>query len=265
MTLITTFANQQEFIKAKAMLDNSAADYRLLSPQAGYAAVGVPAIVIEDQDRSLFGKPEAARIITAGWVEFRESSRVVPNVEPATYSNDIFGRTAIMVLQPCIADPDKLRAIAHISGNLTDVFPYMNAVRKDAFYNADGPTFTFMDQYRMISLYASRVAMAKVDDMVDIWRTLESLRVFCNECWQNRQAIEPSYELRKKPAALEIYVRLPRTNCGLCGEKTCIAFALRLWSGQISLFQCKPVFEGSYVHLKDPLFEICAGLGIEKG
>ncbi len=62
----------------------------------------------------------------------------------------------------------------------------------DAFYNVDGPTFTLMDQYRMISLYASRIAMAKVDDMIDIWRTLESLRVFCNECWQNRQAIEPS-------------------------------------------------------------------------
>jgi ArsR family metal-binding transcriptional regulator len=265
MALITTFANQKEFAKAKTMLDGSAAPYRILSPQTGYAAVGVPAIIIEDKDRSLFGKPEAIKIITAGWVEFRESNHVAPNVEPATYVNDIFGNTAVMVLQPCMADPDKLRAIAHISGNLMDVFPYMNAVRKDAFYNADGPTFTFMDQYRMISLYASRIAMAKVDDMVDIWRTLESLRVFCNECWQNRQSIEPSYKLRKKPAALEIYVRLPRTNCGLCGEKTCIAFALRLWSGQISLFQCKSVFEGNYIYLKDPLFEICAGLGIEKG
>ena len=170
-----------------------------------------------------------------------------------------------MALQPCLADPDKLRAIAHISGDLAEVFPYMNAVRKDAYYNVEGPTFTFMDQYRMISLYPRRIAMAKVDDIVDIWRTLESLRRFSNECWQNRQSIEPSFELRKKPAALEIFIRLPRTDCGLCGEKTCIAFALRLWSGQISLFQCTPVFGGVYSHLKEPLFEICAGLGIEKG
>ena len=247
------------------MLDGCAASYRILPPQMGYAAVGISALIIEEQDRSLFGRPDAAMIITAGWVEFRESHHIVPAVQPATYSNDIFGRAAIMVLQPCIADPDKLRAIAYISGNLAEVFPYMNAVRKDAFYNVDGPTFTFMDQYRMLSLYASRIAMAKVDDIVDIWRTLESLRIFCNECWQNRQAIEPSFELRKKPAALQIFLRLPRTNCGLCGEKTCIAFALKLWSGQISLFQCKQVFDGHYVHLREPLFEICAGLGIEKG
>jgi ArsR family metal-binding transcriptional regulator len=265
MALITTFPSHEEFKKAAAMLDRSAAPYQIISPQKGYAAVGIPAIVIADQDRCLFGMPDGLRIIPAGWVEFRESTRKVPDVEPATYSNDVFGTTAIMVLQPCIADPDKLRAIAHISGDLAKVFPYMNAVRKDAFYNVDGPTFTFMDQYRMISLYPSRIAMAKVDDMIDIWRTLESLRAFSNDCWQNHESIEPSFVLRKKPAALEIFVRLPRTDCGMCGEKTCIAFALRLWSGQISLFQCKPVFGGGYVHLKEPLFEICAGLGIDRG
>jgi ArsR family metal-binding transcriptional regulator len=265
VALITTFPNKEEYAKAKTILDNSAVSYRILSPQIGYAAVGVTALVIEERDRSLFGRTDAATIITSGWVEYKEPNHAVPDVPPVTYSDDIFGNAVIMVLQPCIADPDKLRAIAHISGNLTEVFPYMNAVRKDAFFNTDGPTFTCMDKYRMLSLYASRIAMAKVDDMVDIWRTLDSLRVFSNECWQNRNSIKPSFELRKKPAALEIFLRLPRTNCGICGEKTCLAFALRLWSGQISLFNCKQVFDGAYVHLREPLFEICAGLGIEKG
>ncbi len=265
MALVTTFPNQEEFTKARTILDKNTVSYRIISPHIGFAAVGISAIVIADQDRSIFGMPDATRIISAGWVDFREPIQPIPDAEPGMYSNDIFGRTAVMVLQPCIADPDKLRTIAHISGNLEEVFPYMNAMRKDAFYNVDGPTFTFMDQYRMISLYPRRIAMAKVDDIVDIWRTLESLRIFSNECWKNRDSIEPSFELRKKPAALEIFVRLPRTDCGLCGEKTCIAFALRLWSGQISLFQCKPVFDVSYSHLKEPLFEICAGLGIEKG
>jgi len=86
---------------------------------------------------------DALRIITAGWVEFREPGHTIPDVEPATYSNDVFGTVAVMVLQPCMADPDKLRAIAHISGNLTEVFPYMNSARKDAFYNVEGPDVHF--------------------------------------------------------------------------------------------------------------------------
>jgi ArsR family metal-binding transcriptional regulator len=44
-----------------------------------------------------------------------------------------------------------------------------------------------------------------------------------------------------------------------------MAFALKLWSGQVSLSNCKPAFEGTHTHLKEALFEICAGLGIEKG
>jgi len=161
-------------------------------------------------------------------------------------------------LQPCIADQSKLRAVARISGSLTDLFPYMNTVRKDAFYNKNGPTFTFMEQYRMITLDPSRIAMAKLDDIVDVWRVLESLRILFNRCRLDRASIEPSYESRKKPAALEIYFRLPRTNCGRCGEKACMAFALKLWSGLQSLANCKPIFEDEQVGLKDALFEICA-------
>lgn len=265
MAIVTTFSNQAEYSKAIALLNDNNISHEVLSPQPGYAAIGIAAIVIDEQDRSVFGMPGAAMIATSGWVEFREPAHSVPITAPIRFENDVFGRTAVMVLQPCMADQTKLRAIVHISGDLTEVFPYMNAVRKDAFYNVNGPTFTFMDQYRMITLYARRIAMAKVDDIVDTWRVLESLRIMFNECWQNRTSIEPSCELRKKPAALEIYFRLPRTNCGQCGEKACMAFALKLWSGQISRFKCKPVFEGDCMHLKDALFEICSGLGVEKG
>ena len=36
----------------------------------------------------------------------------------------------------------------------------------------------------------------------------------------------------KKPPALEILKRLPGTNCGRCGEMTCMAFALRVWAAE---------------------------------
>lgn len=146
MPLITTFLDQEEFVKAKKLLDGNSVSYQIVSPQTGYAAVGISAIVIDDQHRCLFGMPDADRIVISGWVEFKEPTHTIPSVEPATYRNDIFGRAAIMVLRPCMADPDKLRAIAHISGDLAEVFPYMNAVRKDTFYNVDGPTFTLMDR-----------------------------------------------------------------------------------------------------------------------
>jgi ArsR family metal-binding transcriptional regulator len=265
MSVLTTFPRIAEFEKACRVADELRISYTVISPATGYTSVGTPAIVMEEADRGKFVGQDTLRFVTLGWVDYFPASISVPASQPPVFEDDRFGSVSVMVLQPCIADSKKLRAIMHLSGDLTEVFPYMNSVRRDAFYNINGPTFTFMEQYRMITLYPRRIAVAKVDDIIDLWRILESLRIGFNECWRDRAAITPSNELRKKPAALEIYLRLPKTNCGECGEKACMAFALKLWSGQVSLSNCKPAFEGTHTHLKEALFEICAGLGIEKG
>ena len=43
---------------------------------------------------------------------------------------------------------------------------------------------------------------------------------------------------------------------------TCIAFALRLWSGQVSVRACAPAFEPGNDALRDALLEIVAGMGL---
>ena len=67
--------------------------------------------------------------------------------------------------------------------------------------------------------------------------------------------------MRQKPAVLDIYKRLPHTNCRECGQKTCMAFALTLWSGNAKPMMCKPIFGGEHAHLRDAFLEICVGLG----
>jgi ArsR family metal-binding transcriptional regulator len=37
---------------------------------------------------------------------------------------------------------------------------------------------------------------------------------------------------REERAALEIFKRLPGTNCGLCGMPTCLALAMHVWTGE---------------------------------
>ncbi|OGL43875.1 MAG: hypothetical protein A2161_17705 [Candidatus Schekmanbacteria bacterium RBG_13_48_7] len=119
-----------------------------------------------------------------------------------------------------------------------------------------------MEQYRMIAVYPHRITIAKADEIIDAWRVLEMIRRLVNKTWEHRSSIQPLYEMRKKPPALEIFKRLPGTNCGVCGEKTCMAFALRLWHVEVDPFRCKPVFNGEYNHLESALMEICSALGI---
>ena len=68
---------------------------------------------------------------------------------------------------------------------------------------------------------------------------------------------------------IDIYKFLPRTNCGECGEKTCMAFATKLASREARLKDCppllKPEFEEAYQKLwemlKPPVKEITIGAG----
>jgi ArsR family metal-binding transcriptional regulator len=264
MKIMTTFSSSGEFDKAKQVLGRVSLPHTIIMPGPGFSKVGLPAIVIEEEDRGKLLGGGSGAFCTSGWVDYRQPSQPVPEHNPPVFDEDIFGIVAIMVLQPCTADLTKLRVTAHFSGNLSTVFPYMNALMRGASYNAYSQTFTFMEGHRMIALYPNRVAIAKTNDIVDTWRVIEMLRVSFNECWKNRANITPSKELRKRPPALEIYYRLPKINCGECGEETCMAFALRLWSGQVVLTQCKPVFNGTHPHLKAALSEICGGLGVQK-
>jgi len=262
MTFITTFAQRSEFEKAKGQLDSLGLPHEVLSPEPGYRVVGEPCLVIEPSVRVDIAGGGATSFTTSGWVDYRAPEAAVPSQEPAAFDEDVFGRAAIMVLAPCVADPARIRVIAHLSADLTEVFPYLNTEMREANYNIHGPTFTFMDRYRMVSVYRRRIAVAKADEVVDAWRVLESVRVRANEVWARRSEIEPSYELRERPPAVEILKRLPRTNCGLCGEATCLAFSVRVWSGKADVSLCRPVFRGEATHLKDALIEVCSGLSI---
>ena len=259
---VTTFPNDAEFAKATGQLGALSLPYEVISPGPAFSAVAVPALIVSRETRSALWLDGGERFTCSGWVRYDPSALGVPQEQPPTFEEDLFGRTAVMVLARCVADGTKFRIIAHLSGDLAEVFPYWNAEMRRASFNPNGPTLTFMDGRRMISVYRRRIAAAKVDDIVDAWRVLEEIRRRVNGIWRRREHITPSYETRERPPALEIYKRLPGTNCGQCGEKTCLAFAASLWMGDGRLAGCRPVFAGSYANRKDALVEICAGLGV---
>ena len=265
MDTLTTFTDQREFERAALLLDELKIAHTLISPDPAYGHVGCPAIALADAARSRFLDAAGADVLSAGWVDFRPPSQVVPDEAPQEFVEDIVGRVAIVVLAPCVADLDRLRLTAHLSGDVAEALPYLNAEMPQGSYVAKLPVFTFMDGHRMVSLFRDRVAVAKADDIVDAWASLERVRRLVNDVWSRREAIVPSFELRRRPPALEIYKRLPATNCKECGEASCTAFAWAVWRGDMDPKLCLPVFEGDRGDLRDALLSVCSGLGLEGG
>ena len=264
MDEILTFPRQSESGKARGWLDRLGLSYGVVSPYPAYGRVGVESLVLAAETRAKFFEASGADVVCSGWVEYRPAKVAVAAAPPRDFAEDILGTCAIMVLAPCVADLTKIRLFAHIGGKLGEVLPYLNAEMPQAMYCREAETLTYMDGPRLISLYAQRITVAKADELVEAWDVLEKIRCRVNETWGRRKLIEPCWEMRKKPPALEIYKRLPGTNCRECGEKTCMAFALRLWNGEVRPSRCTPVWEGEYGRLKGALVEICASLGVSE-
>ncbi len=264
--LLTTFPVLTEFQRAEAVLTKIGVSCKHINPTPALALVAVPALVMTREERAAL-ESTAPGITFSGWVDYEIPKAAMPDgpTPEEGERNGCFQRAAIMVLSPCVADYKKIRLIAHIGGDLGSVLPYLNAVLPQASYTPKAETLTFMDGYRMIALYPRRITIAKADEIVDAWLTLERIRVLAEQTWSDRNRIAPSFEIRKRPPAIEIFKRLPGTNCGRCDMPTCLALAMHVWTGETSAKRCLPVFEegGQFSHLKEPLIEICAGMGIE--
>jgi ArsR family metal-binding transcriptional regulator len=261
--VLTTFASADEYARAVDLLRRLGIEFRLISPEPAYVSVGCAAVVLEEEARARFLAAGGLDVMNVGWVDFREPGHSVPDEAPPDDGADLMGRVAIVLLAPCVADVTKLRLTAHLAGDATAAMPYLNAVMPQASYMANVPVLSFIDGHRMISLSARRISIAKADDVVDAWATLEKLRRLVNDVWSRRHELTPSNELRRRPSALEIYRRLPGTNCRACGQPSCTAFAWAVWRGDERVSRCAPVFAGERADLKDALLAICAGMGLE--
>lgn len=261
---LTTFTDRLELARAQQLLDRLDIGYEVVSPDPGYERVGCPALVLTAEARAEYLDNGGAALVSAGWVEHRPSRQGVPEQSPASATEELIPGLVIVVLAPCVADPEKLRLIAHLEGDAAEALPYLNSELHQASYTAKLPVLTYMDGHRMVSLFRDRVGIAKADDIVDAWATLERLRSQVNEVWARREEIEPSFEACRRPPALEILKRLPGSSCGECGEATCNAFAWAVWRGDADPQDCTPVFEGSREDLREALLAVCAGMGLEE-
>lgn len=145
--VVTTFPVVTEFAKAWKALDDLRLPYEVIRPDPAYTRVGVPALVMDSETRMVLAARHRDGFTPSGWVDYRPSAATVPQEAPPEFAEDVFGEARIMVLAPCVADLTKIRFIAHLSGDLAGVLPYLNAVMREALFNPSAPTLTYMEGY----------------------------------------------------------------------------------------------------------------------
>jgi ArsR family metal-binding transcriptional regulator len=164
---------------------------------------------------------------------------------------------------PCLADPEKIRVIAEISGEIHKVFPYLNATLKGCIYNHPALTLTIKKDGKLFTLHAHHITLAKVEDEKEAEEILGWLKDLINDTYENRAKIEPNYSMAAELKALDIFKLLPGTNCKKCGEPSCLAFAVKLVGRDIEIRKCDPLFSEKYREKRNVLVELLSAAGYD--
>lgn len=165
-------------------------------------------------------------------------------------------RALLRKVELCIADPKRIRVFADFSNDISEVLPYLNTILPNASYNHDAPTLTFMRGPTLITIYPKKIAAAKVEDENAAVLLLEWIRNLINDTFKNKDSIEPSHKRTIRLNPIELYKYLPQTNCQECGELTCLAFAVKVLSGEEKIASCLPLFKPEFEENKMMLIQL---------
>ncbi len=258
---IIVFPDQDKGLKAQQILVTKDIDFKHISTLA--------VVVPEEKRQDICSILTDEGALISGYYPFlyrdyeEEFFKKAQEYKPSVSEKEFLKFITLCYVAPCIADEKKIRLIAYFSCDISEVLPYLNAVIKGASYNKNAPTLTFTKGRRMINLYNIKIAIAKADDILDAWNILNELKELINKTHQNRDKIKPNYEEKIKVTALQIYGWLPKTNCKICGETTCLAFAVKLLMGEQKLENCKPLFSDvKFSENKNIMQEMIGALGL---
>jgi len=153
----------------------------------------------------------------------------------------------------CNPSFQSLHCIAYLDEDIEAVLPYLNARLGGDEYYQDPPAVTFRPQGKLITVHPKKIAVNALKDEEEADKILEWLKREINEAWEKREETAPSTESAPKPKVLEILKLLPRTNCQLCGEPTCMVFAARVAEGVKGPEDCPPLQDRELLTLREYL------------
>ena len=258
---IIVFPNQDEGLKAQRVLVSKGEDFKHIST----LAVVVPGTHRQGACRDIIdGNALISGCYPFLYRDYEEDFFKRAAAYRADSSNGAFLETiTLCYVAPCMADEKRIRLIAYLNRDITEILPYLNAVIKGASYNKGASILTYVKERRIINLYNMKVTIAKADDIIDAWHILDEVKALINNTYRNRADIKPSYEEKVKITALQIYGWLPKTNCRACGEATCLAFACRLLLGEQKLSKCTPLStESKFSENKKIMQDMAEALGV---
>lgn len=108
---------------------------------------------------------------------------------------------------------------------VTALFPYVNAVVKEAEYYEKPSFIKFSLDGHLCALYPGHCIASPFKDRGEAREFAQAFLDFLNDLNHRKHDIKPKHKLFRCTPVMDILKLLPATNCRECGYQTCMAFA----------------------------------------
>ena len=157
---------------------------------------------------------------------------------------------------PCDHGSEIVNARGEFAGDISPVFPYLNAIMPGAEYHAAAGSLRFRWNGHLAMLHSNKIAIAGFDDGDAAIEGLARLQALINETWERRAEIEPCTIERKRLTPTQVFQLLPRTNCRECHCPSCFVFAARVVVGEAGIKECAPLGQAQYARQREQLLSL---------
>jgi ArsR family metal-binding transcriptional regulator len=163
-------------------------------------------------------------------------------------------KVVIKNIKPCIISEGQISVLLQLDNELHNVLPLLipKFPPGNVNYIEKKNIITLSIYKRLITIYPSgKISMNKTNTKEESIEIVKHLTYVINETHTElKDGKTVDYRAIKeklsKIGPLSIYNCLPQTDCEECGEATCMAFAVKLLSGESKLNECMLLHEMGY-------------------
>ena len=158
----------------------------------------------------------------------------------------------------CIIGSELINVSIEFDDDISELLPYINAEMGPGIFDPERKFLRINQGQRAIVFTPHKVSISKCADDQEAKKLAAELREKIADIAARKDQIKPSFETIGKVTALDIYKHLPRTNCGQCGYKTCLAFANAVTQGEADVEDCPPLHQPEHADKLKALKELFA-------
>lgn len=228
--------------RALRVLPASDVAWELLEVPSFCQGLLVPVIVTTSSIGETMEALKRNEVQVSGILPLLPFKKAVPQASPPDPRwPDILGCLRLTSVRPSVSDSMRLRVEIAPAQDLSSLIPILARLIRGGAYRPDRPCLAFEEDHRLIAYEPDRMVFSRVDDLLEVWIILRTAVDLICLAWERRNSVAPDRESRQGIGPVEIFKRLPGTNCGMCLKRGCMEFATDLFTGRCGPDECPPL------------------------